>query len=344
MEFLKGVIFIAQCVSPLKAVRKKDGLVHILDRSAFDRYEKCGRLRDVHYAQEQGWIKSRYGDAFVFDVPCGRCINCRLNYARKWSQRCLLESKSWTDNWFLTLTYDDDHLPFSIHPDSGEVIGNTLEPADVRDFFKVLREYYRDTYNHIGIRFFMAGEYGDSTARPHYHVIMFNLPLDDLVVYSRSPLGDVYYTSALINSKWKKGQVIIGEVSAESVAYTARYCQKKATKNIDYDFIGIHREYVNMSRRPGIALPYLKEHIGEIYQDDLIYLPNGQTAHPMRYFDDKAAEMGVDIDEVKNRRLLISTLMNNQRVDEVSRDYYNQLEDLEKEFLSRSKALKRNLC
>ena len=44
-------------------------------------------------------------------VPCGCCIGCRLDYARQWAERCIHEADSHTDNYFLTLTYDDDHLP-----------------------------------------------------------------------------------------------------------------------------------------------------------------------------------------------------------------------------------------
>lgn len=317
----------------------------ILSRSDFEQYEKCGRLSEVSLHKVDGWINSRHGfdSSYIFDVPCGRCINCRLNYARKWSQRCLLEAKTWSENWFLTLTYDDEALTPVFVEDTGEIIGATLVPSDVRDFLKRLRAYYEDHYDHQGIRFYMAGEYGDQTFRPHYHMIVFNLPLFDLKYYSKSPLGDVYYNSDVLSRLWGKGHVVVGEVTEQSAAYTARYCQKKATKDIDYEGSGFHKEYVNMSRKPGIAFPYFEKNVGKIYENDLIYLPNGKTCHPMRYFDDKAAQYGIDIEEIKQRRLEVSSLINNQKVDEVSRDYYNYLDDMENEFVKRSKMLKRNL-
>lgn len=289
-------------------------------------------------------VSDKYGSPLVFDIPCGRCINCRLNYAKVWSQRCMLESKSWEHNWFVTLTYDDDHLPVNIDYDTGELLSATLVPSDVRDFLKRLREHFRDKYNHTSLRFYMAGEYGGTTARPHYHIILFNCPLDDLKIYSRSPLGDLYYNSDLINAKWAKGHCVIGEVTPESAAYTARYCQKKATKQVDYDALGIHKEYVNMSRRPGIALPYLEANVGKIYENDQIYLSNGNVVKPSRYFDIKAEQMGVDIEKIKEQRILIGNLMNNEKVDLVSRDYYEHLEDLEEDYKRRSRSLVRNKC
>lgn len=338
------MIHIAFCTSPLKAVRERSGAVHILDRCCFDTYQKCGRISSWTDEFARRIVTDKYGNPDIFDVPCGRCINCRLNYARTWSQRCMLESKSWEHNWFVTLTYDDDHLPYRIDALTGEIESATLVPNDVRDFLKRLREYYRDTYNHIGIRFYMAGEYGDNTARPHYHLILFNLPLDDLKLYSKSALGDLYFNSSLLEKLWSKGHCVIGEVTPESVAYTARYCQKKAYKDIDYDVIGVHKEYVNMSRRPGIALPYLQKNFEKIYAADQIYLSNGEIAKPSRYFDLKAEELGVDIEKIKKERQLISNLMNNQKVDMVSRDYYQQLDDLEEDFTRRSKMLKRSMC
>lgn len=316
----------------------------ILSRSDFDRYEKCGRFRDLTLAKEQDWIRSRHGDAYIFDLPCGHCLNCRLNYAKKWSQRCLLESKCWSENFFVTLTYDDENLPAICDYSTGEFMCATLVPDDVKDFNKRLREYYRTEWQHVGIRFYLAGEYGDHTFRPHYHVIYFNLPIFDLQFYSTSPLGDVYYNSPTLSKLWGKGHVVVGEVTAQSAAYVARYCQKKAKQDIDYDAIGVHKEFVRMSNRPGIAYPYFKEHWPQIYQDDIIYLPNGQTATPPRYFDDQARKMGLDVDEIKKGRMLTATILNNQKVDEVSRDFYSYLDDLEKEFEKKSRALGRGLC
>ena len=45
------------------------------------------------------------------DVPCGRCIGCRLEYSRQWAMRCVHEASLHEDNCFITLTYADDYLP-----------------------------------------------------------------------------------------------------------------------------------------------------------------------------------------------------------------------------------------
>ena len=53
----------------------------------------------------------KYGTSF--SVPCGRCIACRLNHNNSWAIRIYMESRTCKYSSFLTLTYDDKHLPFS---------------------------------------------------------------------------------------------------------------------------------------------------------------------------------------------------------------------------------------
>ena len=337
------MVFIAQCLHPLAAYRSKNGEIVFLGREGFEEYQKSGKLHSFSDDTSKMIFKN-HGMVDIFYIPCGRCINCRLNYARKWSQRCLLESKCWDDNWFVTLTYDDDCLSPVFCEDTGEVIGSTLVPSDVTDFLKRLRSYYSDNFDHVGVRYYYCGEYGDHTFRPHYHLLLFNLPLNDLTVYSKSVLGDIYYNSQSLSRLWGKGHVVVGELTAQSAAYTARYVQKKATKKDDLTGTGFHKEFVRMSRRPGIALPYFEKNVGKIYENDLIYLPNGQTCHPMRYFDDKAAQYGVDIEGVKKRRLEVSNMINDEKVDQVGREFYEYLDDLENEFLKKSRSLIRNKC
>ena len=63
-------------------------------------------------------------------LPCGKCIGCRLEYSRQWALRAVSEANLYDDNCFVTLTYDDDHIP----PD-----GN-LRKKDLQLFIKRLRK------------------------------------------------------------------------------------------------------------------------------------------------------------------------------------------------------------
>ena len=44
-------------------------------------------------------------------VACGKCAGCKADRARVWAIRCYHEASQYDVSSFLTLTYDDAHLP-----------------------------------------------------------------------------------------------------------------------------------------------------------------------------------------------------------------------------------------
>ena len=215
-------------------------------------------------------------------IPCGRCLECRLEYSRQWANRCMLEASTSSNNWFLTFTYDDDHLP------KNEQGYPTLVKKDLQKFNKDLRRHF-DYHDEVqGIRFFAAGEYGDSTARPHYHGIYFNLPITDLVfLYQKN--GSAYFNSPTIDKLWNKGYVVITDVSWDSCAYVARYVVKKQKGDGAqvYKDLNIVPEFCIMSRRPGIASQYYEDNKDKIYKNDSIIIPGGERVRPSKFYDKK---------------------------------------------------------
>lgn len=197
----------------------------------------------------------------IVTVPCGQCIECRLQRSRDWANRVMLETKYHAFSWFVTLTYDDAKLPFY-----GDELPTLWRP-DFTKFMKDLREYMRTHYDITGIRFYMCGEYGALNHRPHWHVILFGCPIPDLKPWFKNQLGHQIYTSELIESIWKNGIVGIGEVTWDSAAYTARYILKKQTgKNSKYyEDLHIMPEMTGMSNRPGIGRQYYDEHAQDVY-------------------------------------------------------------------------------
>ena len=117
------------------------------------------------------WHNHRYPRSALVPLPCGQCIGCRIDYSRQWANRCLLELKYHDSAWFCTFTYDDDHVPRTYYPDpeTGEAIpALTLQKRD----FQLLMKRIRKKFENDKIRFFMSGEYGSQTFRPHYHAIL----------------------------------------------------------------------------------------------------------------------------------------------------------------------------
>ena len=234
----------------------------------------------------------------ILKLPCGQCIGCRLEYSRQWAMRCALEAKQYKHNYFVTLTYDDAFVPLNDHAvcdkETGEVTevttSMTLLPSHLKEFVKRLRSRFRDQYDFIGIRFFACGEYGPLNMRPHYHLILFNCPLPDLVL-DHYANGYTYYSSALLESVWKKGFVLVTDFSFDTAAYVARYMLKKH-KGFDADFYeknGIYPEFTRSSRRPGIGKEYLDENQDKIYNYDEIVISGGYgtpiRCKPPKYYD-----------------------------------------------------------
>jgi len=207
-----------------------------------------------------------------FTVPCGKCIGCRLEYSRQWAVRCMNELKTTEgQSWFLTITYDNDHLPrrtFQAEETGVRVEMPTLRPKDLQDFFKRLRERLRRA-GKPDIRYYACGEYGDELKRPHYHAIVFNLNLDDLVYY-KSIRGHEYYNSSFLDSVWaNQGFIVCSDVSFEACAYVARYVMKKAKGPAGISYASdnnLEEEFVRMSRRPGIGYQYFLDHKDEMYK------------------------------------------------------------------------------
>ena len=175
----------------------------------------------------------------VVYLPCGQCMACRLNKSRDWATRCVLEAKMHKDNCFVTLTYDDNHLP----ADYG------LKKDDLTKFFKRLR------FNTgAKLRYYAAGEYGELYSRPHYHICIFGWRPDDLILYTVRNGVSLYMSETILKAWQYRGFVTVGDVTFESAAYVARYVTKKITGDRAEDhYCGREPEYNVMS--PTVTKP-----------------------------------------------------------------------------------------
>ena len=146
--------------------------------------------------------------------PCGQCMPCRINRRRLWSHRISLESKVHTSSVFITLTYSQENLPD----------GGTLVPRDVQLWLKRLRK----TIGIAGLRFFLVGEYGEQTQRPHYHVVLFGFPNCERGITEKryARCCDV---CEVVKSTWSKGAIEIRELTTGGAEYIAGYVTKKLT-------------------------------------------------------------------------------------------------------------------
>lgn len=203
-------------------------------------------------------------------LPCGRCVGCRLEYSRQWALRCVHEAQLHTDNCFITLTFDNEHLHQNV----------TLVKKDFQDFMKRLR----DRIYPQKVRYFHCGEYGEKYSRPHHHALLFGYDFPDKE-HIKTVRGNRYFTSRLLSDLWPFGFNVIGDATIEAAAYVARYVVKKIRgSQKDEYYSGRVPEYVSMSRRPGIGLPWIKKYHSDVYPSDFIIHEN-KRLRPSRYYD-----------------------------------------------------------
>ena len=218
-------------------------------------------------------------DLDPIQIPCGQCIGCRLERSRQWAIRCVHEASLYQQNCFLTLTYDNEHLPHVINKETGELIPS-LNKRDIQLFLKRLRK----SYPSIKIRFFQCGEYGELLHRPHHHVLLFNFDFPDKKFFkavNRQPL----FVSESLQRLWPYGLSSIGSLTFESAAYVARYITKKITGDAAPDYYaGRLPEFITMSRRGGIGREWFDQFANDVFPHDYIVF-NNRKMKPPKYYE-----------------------------------------------------------
>lgn len=194
-------------------------------------------------------------------ISCGQCVLCRLERSRQWALRIEAHRLCFPAEQchFLTLTYDDAHLP----PRVGD--RHTLVPKDLTDFWKRLRKRFPSSK----MSYFACGEYGSRTLRPHYHACVFGLNLVDLipmgaaggVVRVTDPLapdavGTRLTRSPILDAVWSRGAVARGEVTFQSAGYVARYIMSKQLGKARFNpdtYREYFEEFQRQSTKPAIG-------------------------------------------------------------------------------------------
>lgn len=252
-----------------------------------DAYILAGRTKNgksvISFKRENGWMDR-------IQLPCGQCIGCRLLKSTQWALRMEHEMSLHNENCFITLTYNEKNLPKD----------NSLQKDHFVKFMKRLRKEISPTK----VRYFMCGEYGDETWRPHYHAILFGYAFPDKMQVQSMEVDQPYFLSPLLSKLWKKGQHTIAEANFTTAAYVARYVTKKITGDmadehytrefIDFDeYTGeiksylkseLLPEYATMSRRPGIGKGWYDKYKTDCYPSDYL-VKDGKYMPVPKYYD-----------------------------------------------------------
>lgn len=100
-------------------------------------------------------------------VPCGHCAECVQRKQNEVVQRAYFQSLGKL-NFFLTLTYDDAHLPKYTDP-----WGRVFTYASHNDFRYLVRLLRKNYFvpNGITFKYFVCSERGKKRHRPHFHAV-----------------------------------------------------------------------------------------------------------------------------------------------------------------------------
>lgn len=187
------------------------------------------------------------------DVPCGKCVACLNRRRSDWSVRLSQELRISQTAFFVTLTYSTPNLlPDGVNVD------------DVQKYIKRLRKHLEP----VKIRYYLTAEYGSNTFRPHYHLIVFNVPVDK---------------QDLLLSCWKKGFIYVGEVNAKTIGYVTKYIIGKESYPKDKT-----KPFSLMSK--GLGKNYVESRTNWHLSDTsrfYVVLPRGLRCALPRYYRDK---------------------------------------------------------
>lgn len=197
----------------------------------------------------------------MLKVPCGKCLECKMRRVKSWYVRLLAEKEVSESAHFITITYDDEYLPYS---ENGLM---TLRYSDFQKFMKRLRK----KHNGKPIKYYAVGEYGSNRHRPHYHAIIFNADCDDIV------------------NSWHTGFVHIGKVTNASIYYTLKYISKAPTQSNEPDEDDDRTKEKSLMSK-GLGQSYLTKEKVKYHKKDVtrpVTLLGGEVVALPRYYRDK---------------------------------------------------------
>lgn len=181
-------------------------------------------------------------------VPCGKCEGCHEARAAEWAARMHHEAFYWEHSCFVTLTYDDEHLPEY----------GSLKKKHVQDFMKRYREF-----SGRKIKYVLSGEYGEIFGRPHYHCALY---------------GVSWVERAELQHNWPNGFVHTGGLTVASARYIAKYMRKGTKVSIAR---GCESPFFLVSK--GLGLEFVKEN-GQQIKDNLELTVQGMKMGIPRYY------------------------------------------------------------
>lgn len=181
------------CISPIAIPVREQGIGFSRDKGEIVKGFQTDKITGQLY----------HGNKYVY-VPCGKCPECLKSKQNKWYVRFYLEDRYWKTqgayhSWFLTLTYDNAHLP----KNRSEAL------LDWQAFIKQMKRKLDSPP-----RFYVCSENGSKHGRLHFHAILFAIP----------DIG--HDIKKLVNKCWSRGFTSSEYATGKSFTYVSKYVTK----------------------------------------------------------------------------------------------------------------------
>ena len=167
-------------------------------------------------------INSSLGFHNYYTVPCGWCLNCRIDKTNELTDRCEYELCKYSCGAFVTFTFDDYHLnPYQFFDSKSNQIRATLSKKSAKEFLdrlnkEVHKEFKKNGFNPLcrtDYKYLIVGEYGQNGQmfdRPHFHALFFGL--------------DFAYCERLFWRAWQyQGSIQVGAIKNGGIGYVLKY-------------------------------------------------------------------------------------------------------------------------
>ena len=182
-------------------------------------------------------------------APCGKCPECLKRNRMDWYIRNKIELQNSSNAFFITLTYNDENLPIS------DCNGKPkFSKIDIQLWLK----RFRKSLGSVGMKYFLASEYGGQFGRPHYHALLYNIPHEKVTQLSN-----------ILAQTWNKGFVSASPISDRRISYVCKYMLQKTQRKKDYSDAEQCPFYL-ASRRPAIGSSYIND-------DNILYHLGNKT-------------------------------------------------------------------
>lgn len=268
--------------------------------------------------------EARPGIAGELELPCGRCLDCRIGRQREWALRCEHEAQMYrhpdgrTNACAVTLTYDEETCPsdYSVDVREWQLFAKRLRQKMWRAHRKAAgaglkTKSLAKTFR--GARYLAVGEYGGRFLRPHYHALLFGQDFTSDAVYQVDDNGNPFWESATLKELWPNGIHRVQALTPETVNYVCRYVVKKLvekhiheneerTDAITGETWTVQRPFMVMSRRPGIGATWFNKYGRDVFPRDRVVSKGKLLPVPRFYFSKLEERDATAAAEVKEER------------------------------------------